>query len=105
VPRTKQQRSKWFASLTPEQRAAYVDRKVAEKAARAARAPSRETQEASARLDLATERGCFMGAIPDADVQARLAQQHDVPLVAAEDKTADEGELDYLRFHGLWPVA
>jgi hypothetical protein len=102
MARTKQQRSKWFASLTPGQRAAYVDRKVAEKAARA---PSRETQEASARLDLATERGCFMGAIPDADVQARLAQQHDVPLVAAEDGTAGEGELDWLRWHGFWESA
>lgn len=99
MARTKAQRSKWFASLTPEQRAAYVDRKVAEKAARP---PSRETQEANARLDLATERGCFMRDVPDADVQARLAQQHDAPLVAAEDGTADEGELDYLRFHGLW---
>lgn len=99
MARTKAQRSKWFASLTPEQRAAYVDRKVAEKAARA---PSRETQEANARLDIAQERGCFMRDVPGADVQARIAQERDAPLVAAEDRTADEGELDWLRFHGLW---
>lgn len=98
MARTKAQRSKWFASLTPEQRAAYVNRKVAEKAARA---PSREAEEASARLDLAQERGCFMRDVPDADVQARIAQEHDAPLVAAEDGTAGEGELDYLRYHGL----
>jgi hypothetical protein len=34
--------------------------------------PSREAQEACARLNLATERGCFMADIPDADVAARL---------------------------------
>lgn len=50
----------------------------------------------------AQERGCFMRDVPDADVQARIAQERDAPLVAAEDGTADEGELDWLRFYGLW---
>jgi hypothetical protein len=40
-------------------------------AARASR-PSREAAEASARLDLATERGCFMSDVPAADVAERL---------------------------------
>ena len=39
---------------------------------RKAASPSREAAEASARLDLATERGCFMADVPDADVAARL---------------------------------
>lgn len=98
MPRARSTRSKWFASLTPEQRAAHVERKIAQKAERA---PSRETQEANVRLDIANERGCFMRDVPDADVHARIAQERDAPLVAAGDGTADEGELDYLRFHGL----
>jgi hypothetical protein len=42
---------------------------------RKAASPSREALEAAARVDLARERGCFMGEVPDADVAARI--QHD----------------------------
>jgi hypothetical protein len=41
---------------------------------RKAASPSREALEASARLDLATERGTFMADIAAADVTARIQQ-------------------------------
>lgn len=48
--------------------AAVIELKNARKAAR----PNRAALEASARLDLATERGCFMREVPDADVAERM---------------------------------
>jgi hypothetical protein len=46
---------------------------------RKASSPSREALEASARLDLATERGTFMSDIAAADVTARLAATQPKP--------------------------
>lgn len=74
-PRTrrgKQQRSAWWASRTPEERAAYAGRKIAEKGAAP---PSAQALEAETRLDIATERGIFMTDVPDEDVAARLAER------------------------------
>jgi hypothetical protein len=59
----------WYASLTPAGKAAWVSKKQAEKANRA---KTWEHREAEARLDLAEERHCFMGDIPDADVAKRM---------------------------------
>lgn len=99
----KQKRSKWFASLTAEQRTAYVEKKIAEKADRP---PSAEALEACARLDLATERGCFMREVPNADVQERLRHPvAPVPVAAMVDLGDSEpGELGWLRYNGLWPL-
>lgn len=69
--RSKQQRRACWASLPPDERAAYATRKIAEKAAAP---PSAAALEAAARLDIATERGCFMTEVPDEDVTARLAE-------------------------------
>ena len=68
--KAKADRQAWWASLTADEQSAYIDRAKQRKVAN----PSRETREACARLDLATERGCFMTEVPDEDVIARLAK-------------------------------
>lgn len=68
--RTKKQRQAWWASLTPAEQAAYIERSAARRTAN----PSREALEAMARLDLATECGCFMADVPDEDVTARMCE-------------------------------
>jgi len=64
----KQARRNWWASLTPDEQAAYIERKNAAKAAN----PSQQAREAAARLELADERHCFMSDISDEDVRARM---------------------------------
>jgi hypothetical protein len=68
MKKTKAQRRAWWASLSPAEQDEYIagvqERKATE--------PNAAAREASARLDLATERGCFMREIPDADVAERL---------------------------------
>ena len=72
---SKAERQAWrWAALPPERQAAYIARAQARKEAERAANPSYEHQEAIARLDLATERGCFMLDIPAADVAARIEQ-------------------------------
>jgi hypothetical protein len=68
--RTKAQRREWWASLTAEQQGEYIESAQQRKAA----TPNAAALEASARLDLATERGCFMSEVPDEDVAARLLE-------------------------------
>jgi hypothetical protein len=68
MKKTKAQRQAWWASLSPQEQDDYIARTQERKAT----APNAAAREASARLDLATERGCFMGEIPDADVAERL---------------------------------
>jgi hypothetical protein len=69
--KTKAERQAWWASLSPQEQAAQVERWQARKAAKR----SETTREAEARLDLANERGVFMAAVPDEDVAARLAAE------------------------------
>ena len=64
------QRQAWWASLSPAERDAYIQRR----AARKARQPNTTALEAMARVDLANELGVFMAEVPDADVQARIRQ-------------------------------
>jgi hypothetical protein len=65
---SRDERRAWWASLTPAEQQAYIERRQAARAAE----PSAEAREAEARLDLATQRGCFMRDIPDRDVTALL---------------------------------
>jgi hypothetical protein len=65
-------RQAWWASLTSEQKAAYVERKTAGREEKRVVSPGYQHQEANARLDLAEERGCFMRDIPAADVAERI---------------------------------
>jgi hypothetical protein len=67
--KSKAKRREWWATLTTAEQAAYVEKKLAEKATKPL---SGEALEASVRLDLANERGCFMSEIPDADVAERI---------------------------------
>jgi hypothetical protein len=73
----------WWAGLDNDQRAAAVKRWQAEKAAQRETNPTWEWCEASARLDLAEERHCFMSDIPAADVAAHMRQRYPqcVPLL------------------------
>jgi hypothetical protein len=68
--RTKAQRQAWWASLTEDEREAYIQRSQARKEAH----PNATAREATARLELAQLRGCFMSDIPDEDVAARLRE-------------------------------
>lgn len=70
MKRTKAKRRAWWASLSPEEQDAYIARTQERKAS----SPNAAAREAGARLDLANERGGFMGEVPDADVAERLAQ-------------------------------
>jgi hypothetical protein len=70
--RSKAARQAWWASLTSAEKAAYVERKTAQREGERAAHPSYAHQEANARLDLATERGCLMRDIPAADVAERI---------------------------------
>jgi hypothetical protein len=67
--RTKEQQRAWWAALSPGEREAYIAHIQARKAA----TPNAVALEASARLDIAIERGCFMTEVSDQDVAARLA--------------------------------
>ena len=73
--RSKEERQAWWASLPPAERDAWIERRQARKEAERAAHPSYEVREATARLDLATEQGCFMRDIPAADVAARMQQE------------------------------
>jgi len=68
VKRTKAERQAWWASLTPAGQDAYIAK------AQARRGNSPAAREASARLDLAEERHCFMSDVPDEDVAARMEE-------------------------------
>lgn len=68
--RSKAQRQAWWASLTPDERESYIEKSQARKEAR----PNATAREATARLELAQERGCFMVDIPDEDVAERLRE-------------------------------
>ena len=59
---TKQQRREWWANLRPAEQQAYIEKVQRRKAQK----PNAEAREASARLDLATEIGCFMREVPAA---------------------------------------
>ena len=73
---SKAERQAWrWAALPPERQAAYIARAPARKEKERVSNPSHEVAEATARLDLATERGCFMRDIPAADVAARMQQE------------------------------
>jgi hypothetical protein len=71
--KTRAERRAWWESLTAEEQAAQIRKWQLRKEQN----PSRAALEASARLDIATERGVFMSAVSGADVAARLvlAQQ------------------------------
>jgi hypothetical protein len=75
MKKTKAQRRAWWASLSPEEQDEYIVRAQERKAA----SPNAAAREASARLDLATERGCFMSEIPDVDVAEQLRTLADTP--------------------------
>jgi hypothetical protein len=77
LARSRSARRDWWANLTSEQRAAYIERKTARKEAARQDSPSYQVREANARLDLATERGCFMTDIPDADVTQRIRENEE----------------------------
>jgi hypothetical protein len=68
--KSRAQRREWWASLTAGQQGDYIDAAQLRKASR----PNAAALEASARLDLAAERGVFMVDIPDAAVAARLLE-------------------------------
>lgn len=68
--RTKAQRQAWWASLTPDEKAAYIERRAARRSAN----PSRVALEAMARVDLANEMHVFMHEVPDEDVAARMRE-------------------------------
>jgi predicted Fe-S protein YdhL (DUF1289 family) len=72
--RTKAERQAWWASLTPEEQDAYIERVKARKG------ESPAAREASARLDLAEERHCFMADVPDEDVAVRLTEMFKWPF-------------------------
>ena len=68
--RTKAQRQAWWASLSAEEQAAYIERRAARKSAHMSPA----ALEATARVTLANERHCFMHEVPDEDVAARMRE-------------------------------
>jgi hypothetical protein len=72
--RTRTARQAWWAGLTPAQRDGYISRQARRKEDARRDNPSRQVREANARLDLATERGCFMTDIPDEDVRQRMEE-------------------------------
>jgi len=63
-------RPTWWQALTPAEQKAYFRARAAER--RRLSSGDWRRREATARLDLALERGCFMREIPDADVAARM---------------------------------
>jgi hypothetical protein len=68
--RTKAQRQAWWASLTPAEQAAYIERRAAYKSAHMSPA----ALEATARVTLAREQHCFMAEVADEDVAARMRE-------------------------------
>lgn len=68
--RSKAQRQAWWASLTPDEQAGYIERRAARRSAN----PSPEALEATARVTLANEMRCFMDEVPDEDVAARMKE-------------------------------
>ena len=72
--RSKAERQAWWRGLSPEEQAARVEGWQARKEKERTSNPSHEVAEATARLDLATERGCFMRDISAADVAVRIAE-------------------------------
>ena len=76
--RSKEERQAWWASLPPAERDAYIERRQARKEKERTSNPSHEVAEATARLDLATERGCFMRDISAADVAVRIEENREV---------------------------
>jgi hypothetical protein len=69
--KSKAHRQAWWASLTADEREAYIQRTQARREAR----PNATAREATARLELAQLAGCFMYEVPDSDVAARLLEQ------------------------------
>jgi hypothetical protein len=72
--RTRAERQAWWAGLTSAQRDAYISRQARRKETGRQDNPSCQVREANARLDLATERGCFMTDISDEDVRQRMKE-------------------------------
>lgn len=69
-PRTKAQRQAWWASLSPTEQAAYIERRAAWKSTHMSPA----ALEATARVTLANEMHVFMDEVPDEDVAARMRE-------------------------------
>lgn len=70
MSRSKAQRQAWWASLTPEEQSAYIERTQQRKAEQ----PNAAAREATARLEIAQARGIFMYEVPDEDVAAKLRE-------------------------------